>query len=475
MSLNEYLAKNGLEYLNEGHMYSDQCEMIEKQIDWSKVRTILEIGFNAGHSSVFFLGHPGVSVVSFEMTPGTHTLLGKKYIDENFPGRHEMVWGDSTLTLPKFETRKFDLIFIDGGHHLEVARQDLTNCMRFAREDTIVIMDDVIYDHARMKDYSLGPTRSWREFINNSIIEETFHRDISDGRGMSIGRYKVFHDISVPRPKVVDAFMFYNELEMLKYRLTVMGPYVDRFVICECPVSFAGKPKPLYFQENKQLFEPWLDKITHLVWHGYRGTVETLDDSWYNENNQRNHLLEGLKDLDPRDIVIISDLDEIVSPSILEQVDNVLAKNPIVSLYMDLYYYDIEHMLPDPWGMARIARYKFVRDTKPHFCRNSTRNDPIIKDAGWHLTFFGNDEFIVNKTKNYAHLEAADFFSSVSVPQVKKAGIAVSSASERQLVFVPKAQNARLPPLSDSLPHCIFSLKTDHDEKRADDRFSTAM
>ena len=457
MGLNEYLAKNGHEYIAEGYMYSDQCDAFSRRIDWSSIKTVMEIGFNAGHSSEYFLSrHKDILVVSFELTPGEHTLVGKKYIDETYPGRHEMIWGDSTLTVPQFETRTFDLIFIDGGHEVEVARADIANCMRLARSNTMVIVDDVVYEHAWAAKYTVGPTRAWCEFIRMSIIEETFHIDLADGRGMSIGRYRVFHDFSTPRPKVVDAFMFYNEFEMLKYRLTVMGPYVDRFVICECPMSHAGKPKPLYFHENKHLFEPWLDKITHIVWKdGFREVSETKD-AWYNENSQRNHLLEGLKDLKPHDIVIISDIDEIVSPKVLEHVDNVLTRNPVVALSMDLYYYDIEHILPGPWEFACIARYGFVRDTKPHHCRNSFRKDPVIKDAGWHLSFFGDDKFIINKTKNYAHTEAAEFFANVTVQDAKKLGIAVSSSSERQLTFIPKEQNARLPPRLDILPYQII-------------------
>ena len=456
MSLDEYLVKNGIPYLNEGHMYQKQANLIDTCVDWSKIKTILEIGFNGGHSADFFLSHRGVSVVSFELTPGNQALVGKKYMDEKYPGRHEIVWGDSTMTVPKFESRKFDLIFIDGGHENEVPRLDLFNCMRFAHPDTVVIMDDVVYEYTWAKKYTVGPTCAWREFIRNSVIEETFHFDITNGIGMSIGRYKVFHDYSFPKPKVVDAFMFYNELEMLKYRLTVMSPYVDRFVICECPVSFAGKPKPLYFQENKHIFEPWLDKITHLVWKGYRTDPE---ESWYNENNQRNHLLEGLRDLKPNDIVIISDLDEIVSPKILERIDDRLGCKPIVNFSMDLYYYNIENRCPKPWTLALAARYSVVRELKPHFCRKSKQEDSIIRDAGWHMSFFGNERFIINKTKNYAHIETTDTFEDDDIDRVREIvnkGVDFACCNINIFERVPQTENSRLPPRLDILPHqCI--------------------
>jgi len=461
MTLTEYLVNSGELQVCEGFIFKDQCTVIDKHVDWSKIKTVLEIGFNAGHSSEFFLSrNPDITVVSFEISPEGYRILGKKYIDEKYPGRHELVWGDSTVTVPKFPSRKFDLIFIDGGHKIDVARADISNCMRFARPDTVVIMDDVVYEPEWAWDYTWGPTRAWKEFMSTSIIEETFHIDLSDGRGMSIGRYKVFNDFLVRKPKIVDAFMFYNELDMLKYRLTVMGPYVDRFVICECPVSFAGKPKPMHFLENKHLFEPWLDKITHVVWNRYRKNASELEDAWYNENNQRNHLLEGLKDLHPNDIVIISDLDEIVDPIVLDKIDTILGNQPIIKLSMDLYYYDIEHGTTGTWDEPCVARYSFVRDAKPHFCRNSNRKDPILKHAGWHLSFFGNEKFIINKTKNYAHREADVIFEGkddeAKVRNMIKNGIYMSASSDCKCIYKPKSENPRLPPRMDILPHQVI-------------------
>ena len=51
--------------------------------------------------------------------------------------------------------------------------------------------------------------------------------------------------------KIFDAFLFFNELELLEIRLNTLAPYVDYFVITEADVTFSGKPKPLYYQQNK--------------------------------------------------------------------------------------------------------------------------------------------------------------------------------------------------------------------------------
>ena len=126
---------------------------------------------------------------------------------------------------------------------------------------------------------------------------------------------------------------------------------------------------------------------------------------------------------------------------------------------MDLYYYDIEHGTSEKWEFARAARYSFVRDIKPHYCRNSTRLDPIIEKAGWHLSFFGNEQFIINKTKNYAHKEAAVIFTENDEDKVRKMidnGIFLSANSECKFVYKPKTTNSRLPPRLDILPYQVI-------------------
>ena len=46
---------------------------------------------------------------------------------------------------------------------------------------------------------------------------------------------------------VYDCFQFFNELDILKIRLNVLSPVVDKFVISEATETFSGLPKPLYY------------------------------------------------------------------------------------------------------------------------------------------------------------------------------------------------------------------------------------
>ena len=60
---------------------------------------------------------------------------------------------------------------------------------------------------------------------------------------------------------VYDCFQFFNELDILKIRLNVLAPVVDRFVISEATETFSGIKKPLYYEENKELFAAFQDRI----------------------------------------------------------------------------------------------------------------------------------------------------------------------------------------------------------------------
>ncbi|MDX2189461.1 MAG: hypothetical protein SFY32_06340, partial [Bacteroidota bacterium] len=98
---------------------------------------------------------------------------------------------------------------------------------------------------------------------------------------------------------------------MLELRLNELDSVVDKFVICEATYTHQGKDKPLYFEQNKHLFEPFLHKIIHVVSSEKPSGWE--QNNWLLENKQRLDLKLGLKGSQQNDVVIISDLDEIPS------------------------------------------------------------------------------------------------------------------------------------------------------------------
>ena len=65
--------------------------------------------------------------------------------------------------------------------------------------------------------------------------------------------------------KIYDIFTFFNELELLEIRLNILDKYVDYFVLVEATETFSGKPKKLYYEENKHLFKKFEHKIIHHI------------------------------------------------------------------------------------------------------------------------------------------------------------------------------------------------------------------
>ena len=208
--------------------------------------------------------------------------------------------------------------------------------------------------------------------------------------------------------KIIDCFIFYNELDMLSYRLKVLNDYVDYFVLVEAKYTHKGNDKKLYFNENKNKFRKYLHKIIHVI-------VEDVPDykilssykTWssnkiacYNEIHHRNCIKRGLNDLalQDNDLIIISDADEIPNPKKF----HLMKKDEINSMQALLYYYNLtcvghysNKLCPKLLTFKKLSQYSCQS------IRKKVQN--IIPKSAWHLSYFGNSDFIINKISEYSH------------------------------------------------------------------------
>ena len=194
-SLSDFYKKIGFDKF-EGHsgMTQGETKFLREIIKNNpNIKTLLEIGFNAGHSSESFLSsNETVKVWSFDIGEHFYVATGKSYIDHKYPQRHTLTIGDSKSSIPMFADNfdmKFDCIFIDGDHSYEGAMTDLMNCKRLAHKDTILIMDDIVKTKNWIQDWNKGANKAWYELVDSGAIIEEDQQDFKKGVGVSYGKY----------------------------------------------------------------------------------------------------------------------------------------------------------------------------------------------------------------------------------------------------------------------------------------------
>lgn len=204
---------------------------------------------------------------------------------------------------------------------------------------------------------------------------------------------------------VYDCIPFFNELDILKLRLHILDPIVDRFIIEEATVTFSGEKKELCFEKNKAMFQEFLPKITYLV----------VDDSpiqattHERDKFQKNALIKGLKDATDEDVIILSDVDEIPNPKVLKKIIAEFNPDKVYHLAQRMFYCfinmeEISGSLLSITGEFPGVEKKMWLGTKVFGKRSipkagiiemreapTTAPDAVrVEDGGWHFGYMGS-------------------------------------------------------------------------------------
>ncbi len=204
---------------------------------------------------------------------------------------------------------------------------------------------------------------------------------------------------------VYDCIPFFNELDILKLRLHILDPIVDKFVIEEATVTFSGEPKELCFEKNKAMFQEFLPKIEYIVVDNspVEGTTHVRD------NFQKNALERGLKDATDEDVIMLSDVDEIPNPKVLKEIIEHFDPDKIYHLAQRMFYCfinmeEVSGSLLSITGEFPGVERKMWLGTKVFSKKSIPPNDIIrlreasttadgavrVADGGWHFGYMGS-------------------------------------------------------------------------------------
>jgi len=205
--------------------------------------------------------------------------------------------------------------------------------------------------------------------------------------------------------KIIDCFLFSNELDILEIRLNELNDKVDKFLICESKETFAGNSKELIYEKNKNRFYQFNEKIIHIIVDKFPQNISAENREYFN----RNYILNGIPNsFTDEDIIIFSDVDEI--PKI-----NNLNKSLDLSVFrQDMYYFNFNTKFIEPndhanWHGSIAFKAKFKSQVNLQNLRFNRYNiNTVVQDGGWHFSYFSNPQNVINKIKNGGHTEMFD-------------------------------------------------------------------
>lgn len=236
---------------------------------------------------------------------------------------------------------------------------------------------------------------------------------------------------------VYSCSMFCSELDLLDVKLHELDSVVDYFVLSESTKTHSGHDKNLVLWENKSKFSNFWHKIIYQSIFNTPSDYNNLQEDpkrseLYNlvirkVNSQKHRhlnlehygrdsfekeaLILPLHNCEDDDIILLSDLDEIVTADALKPVLDNFDPEQIYFFEHGTYYYYL-NLKSDEISYGTIAlTYKKFKEMS-HCAMREEKQGTKIPNAGYHFTYLGNAEAVKTKVESFSHQE-------FNVPQVK--------------------------------------------------------
>lgn len=192
-----------------------------------------------------------------------------------------------------------------------------------------------------------------------------------------------------------DAIIIASEadLDLLEARFHEYAELPVVHVVAEAPVTYDGKPKPLWFWENrKDRFRPWHGRWNHVRVEPHELPPLANSDAKARKDALREYLAHAVT-ADPDDIVLHGAIDEIPAAWAVEEI---LAGKTLLPIGTEMRWccYRPGLVHPHPWRGTVAQQWKMTGSFAG--LREQRTAVPALVNAGTRLSMQGQEEAAVH-------------------------------------------------------------------------------
>ncbi len=185
---------------------------------------------------------------------------------------------------------------------------------------------------------------------------------------------------------IIDAFTFYNEMELLDFHINHVYDSVDKIIVVEGDRTYDGRP----YKSKVKLNDPKVEH--HIV-----PLNPTPVDRWENEATQRRLAGEIAKQFDGT--LFFECVDEIVRSEFIRE----LSSPTCFSLDNYYYYFNGKDKGNSDHPMPIALPTKDITNLHEQWVKRHSY--PTFYNAGWHFSYLGGADRIKQKLAAYSHVE----------------------------------------------------------------------
>lgn len=218
------------------------------------------------------------------------------------------------------------------------------------------------------------------------------------GSGLTLNKNFVAESEFKINKKVYDCFTFLDEEEILELRLEYLKEYISIIVISQANITHRGKPWNPILNSSHKLVK----KYKNCFEFRFVSPENSVDSIWGREKAQRKALNYGLYDIEPHDLILINDVDEIPSR---EQVKDALklGMNCYHSIPMEVSVNYVNVANRGLWKHGKAVSAKKFTDAQ--IVREKVLLPTLQGRPGRHLTVVNGEDGWRRKFEITPHLE----------------------------------------------------------------------